>query len=455
MGSRPYLLAFCLFVCFISVEAMAQVEQPARLRIQQLNKEAMEQFDLLEFDKAKGLLEEALDVAKEAELQRDAVHVETNTNLGILHGAGYNDRLMAVKYFTEALRIDARAVLSPLRATPTLQEMWTEAKGNLPEAPKADLSLSHTPLDDVGAGQAITIEAQAGADLNPDVVVLHYWVQGEGQINKVPMELVEPNRYRGVIPQTYVVARRSIYYYIDARDETGKRIQGHGSRNSPNIISVGGGDEPPGGAVGGGEKPKSRKKTISIGVMAGAGFGIVYGGESENVHPIKTASGIAYQHLSIEPGGAIAPFHIAPEIAYVINDKWHVGVLARLQVVNALTQVEGIASRVSILGVARAKRLFFDGPFRLYLAFGAGGGQLRHRISLGNYDLDSKGNDPTPDENERVDARVGQYVAFNLGGGLRYMFNTYVGWVLDLSGLILVPDFSANLDVNTGLLLEF
>ena len=115
-----------------------------------------------------------------------------------------------------------------------------------------------------------------------------------------------------------------------------------------------------------------------------------------------------------------------------------------------------MASRVSVLGLLRARRFFLEGPLKLYVAFGAGGGQIRHRVELGNYDVDENtGKDPTKAENDRVDARLSQYVAFNVGGGLKYMFHPNIGVALDLSGIILVPDFAAHLDINLGPVISF
>jgi hypothetical protein len=255
------------------------------------------------------------------------------------------------------------------------------------------------------------------------------------------MRLVKPGVFLGLIPGGSVRGR-SIYYYIEVQNEAGERLQGHGTAISPNIITVqvGRGDDRPPPPP----PPPRSGKVFSIGLMVGTGLGIVNGGESEHVQP---QPGGGEEPVDINPGGALAPFHIAPELSYHINDKWHVSVLGRIQLVNAITD----ASQISLLGEVRAKRYFGEGSFRFYMAFGAGAGQIRHRIPLGDYDTD--GGAVTPDD--IVDSRVAGIGAFGLGGGFSYMFSSYVGLALEVNGLIMVPTFAANLDLNSGLILSF
>ena len=464
---RLVLIVGLLLIC--SGSASAQVARAAQERIRLLNSQAMEQYDVLEFDAAKELLEKAFSEADKYDLTRDSSMARTHLNMGVVYGAGFNDRLNAVKHFTEALKLDSALAMDPMRATPTLEEMFTSAKENVPPPRKEDLTLNHTPVDDVPAGKIITLKATLGEDLQVSEVVVVFWIRSAPRRNRIPMTEVEPLVYQGKIPAA-AVQGKSIYYFIEARNELGKRVQGHGSKGSPNIISVQGGAagvKPPTG--GGGEKePASEDKTVSVYVMVGTGFGVVHGGESENTHPVaKTLDGkgnaktVEYKPMEIKSGGALAPFHVAAELAYHLNDKWHIGALLRLQFVNSISSKpantqELMSSRVSVLGLLRARRFFLEGPLKLYVAFGAGGGQIRHRIELGNYDLDENtGADPTKQENDRVDARVAQYVAFNVGGGLKYMFHPNIGVALDLSGLILVPEFSAHLDINLGPVISF
>ena len=476
MAARPLLYRFIVIAGLALLcpgAASAQVAKAAQERIRLLNSQAMEQYDVLEFDSAKELLEKAMAEAEKYDLTADSSMARTHLNLGVVYGAGFNDRLNAVKHFTEALKLDKNAALDPMRATPTLEEIFSSAKENVPPPKKKDLSLKHQPRDDIQAGNPITLMVTLGEDLKAAEVVAYYWSTGTPKRTRLPLREVKPRIYRAQIPAAKVQGK-SIYYFIEVQDELGQRVQGHGSKGSPNIISVTGGGavKPPGGKKGD-DKGDDKGGILSVYVLLGAGFGVVHGGESEHTHLAKVrdeTTGLVvngYRTMEIQSGGAIAPFHMAPELAFHINEKWHIGAMVRIQFVNAISDavtmnmedntLQKMSSRVSVLGLVRARRFFLDGPLKLYVAFGAGGGQIRHRIELGDYDGDAnKPIDPklkTPDDH--VDARLAQYVAFNVGGGLKYMFHKNVGVALDLTGIIMVPDFAAHLDVNVGPVISF
>jgi hypothetical protein len=433
---RSICLALALVVC--PIPALGQVEEAALERIRLLNHKAMDEFDGLEFDTAKTALEEAVEVARGADLTRNKALAPIYINLGVVYGAGFNDRLNAVKYFTEALILDPAAELDPMRVTPALEEMFASARENAERARKRAraAAFKHTPVDEGVVGKPVRVSARVGGELEAEQVILFFRTSGQSTFIPVVMQPTGRGRYVGVIPAEHVKGR-SIYYYIEAQDAAGQRLKGHGFATSPNIIAL----KPAKRPVRRRKPEPKKKKNISLAVMVGSGVGVVRGGRTENanasIEKDDTGGGDA------GPGGALAPFHIAPEIAYHINDAWQIGLLGRIQIVNAITKQPSSGgiwkSNVSLLGVLRAKRLFRPDPLRFYVAFGAGGGQIRHRIPIAN----------------EHDTRVAQYVAFNVGGGMTYMFSSYVGLIVDLSGLILVPDFAAHLDLNAGLLFQF
>jgi hypothetical protein len=425
--------------------AQGQVRAAALSRMKLLNKKAMDEYDSLEFDAAKGALLEALAVAENASIRRGRTLTGTYLNLGIVFGAGLNDRINAIKYFTAALRIDPRATLNPTRATPNLEEMFKSARENLQKEPiPKRTAFRHKPIDEAVAGRRIKLYARIHASLEPSQVLLFHRSTGaSSEFSEVTMREVKSGVYLGVIPSDEVEGR-SVHYYIEAQNDAGERIAGHGTAESPNIISVKlrrgrtGSKRPE-------PKPPSAK-VFSIGLMVGTGIGVVNGGQSEHEHPQSIPN--SQKTVEINPGGALTPFHIAPELIYHLSDSWHLSVLGRIQVINAIS-ADVPDSKISWLGEARAKRLFGSGALRFYMAFGAGAGQIRHRIPLGDYDE----NPATPDD--RIDTRIASIVAFGLGGGINYMFSDYVGLVIELNGLIVVPTFAANLDINSGLILSF
>jgi hypothetical protein len=426
-----------------------QVHTASVARIKLLNKNAMDEYDGLEFEAAKTILLEAVQVAREGQITKGPALVTTFLNLGMVYGAGLNDRINAIKYFTQALRLDPRATLSATRATPTLEEMFKTAKESVGTvAPPAEGGFRHTPVDEAIEGRALRLRARVGEELGAKQVLLFYRVSGTAEFERIAMSEDKGGLYVGIVPGEKVTGR-SLYYYIEAQDEAGARVAGHGSAESPNSVSIraGGGGSGPGPTP----RPAAKRKVFSIGVFIGTGVGVVYGDpKSEHPHP---QTGAGDEKVDIKPGVASAPLHIAPELSYHITNDWHLSGLVRIQVVNAISS--GLGSQVSVLGELRAKRYFGKGPVRAYFAFGAGGGQIRHRIPLGDYDSSANLDpDPTPD-NSIVDTRVAGLGCFGFGGGVSWMFSSYVGLAAEVNAVILVPDFASHADLNVGLVFAF
>jgi hypothetical protein len=432
--------------------AHAQLKTAAVARIKQLNKMAMDNYDSLEFDAAKKQLLEALKLATQANVTDKSMLATTHLNLGVVYGAGFNDETTATKHFTAALRLDRKLTVTASRATPSLEKMFKAAKEALgPPVPEAG-AFQHTVVDESPSGQDINIKATAKASLRASRVLLFYRKSGTTSFIKSELGRYSGGVYQGTIPGSYAQGR-SIYYYLEAQDNSGGRLAGSGEAASPNIISItkggqiskpqkGGDGSGQGGSGQGGGKPtppSGNYNRISISVMAGAGGGLVFGGDSENVH--------GSNKVDITPGGAVTPFHIAAEVGFNFSPAWQMSGLFRLQIVTA-TSGSDTEDKLSFMGLLRAKRFFGSGLVKPFLSFGAGGGQLRHRIPLGDFDK-------TPGDDDIVDARVAGVVAIAFGGGLQVDFSDHVGFVVDVIGLITAPDFAAHADLNLGLVVGF
>ena len=411
--------------------ALGQVERAASERVRLLNKDAMTAYEALEFDKAKAALEKALAEAKKYNIDSTKIAADTHLNLGIVWGTGFSNREMAIQHFTKALCIKSGLKLDPMLATPDMEELFNNAQENAKThcQKKLNTKFEHSPVEAAHEGKAVKVWAKVGAGLKAHQVILSFRVSGAARFMRVAMNPTKPGIYLGIIDGPRVKPT-SIHYYLEAQDDAGERLKGHGSGASPNIIRVipDQNRKPP--------PPPEKKKMVSIGIMVGTGGGFVYGGETENIKANIEPDG---GEGKSGPGIAFSPFHIAPEINYHINHNWHIGILGRIQVVNAITKNMGWASRVSVAGVLRSKRYFNWDKLKLFLGFGAGGGQIRHRI-------------PVDDQH---DTRIAQFIAFNIGGGINYMFTDMVGATFETDMLIMVPDFAAHLDFNAGLILCF
>jgi hypothetical protein len=413
-----------------------------------LNKKAMDEYDGLEFESAKKMLLEAVAVAQSASVAKGPTLTATYVNLGVVCGAGLNDRLSAVKHFTEALRIDQTVSLDPARSTPVLEEMFKSAKESLGPAPgpTTRATLQHTPRREAPESLALRIRARVTGELGDARVLLYFRTSSGAPYEAMLMLEDRPGRVATIIPANRVEVG-SLFYYVELQDSVGHRLQGFGTPASPLVVAVKPTTSGPGPGPGPGARP--RRKTLSIGVMVGAGFGVVAGGTSDHQQPI---GGGQNQLIDIKSGGAVAPLHVAPEVSYHLSDRWELSVMGRIQVANFTSPQK---SDMSFLGLARAKWLLGTGSLRYYVAFNGGGGYIRHRIPLGDYDVSSRGGAEDETPNDIVDSRAAGVGAFGVGAGLRYMFASFVGLVAEVNGLILVPDFAANADLNTGLVFSF
>src|SRR5437660_1099647 len=85
----------------------------AAARIEQLNKRAMNDYDMLEFESAKKTLTDAVNLVKKAGLDTDPIAAKTYINLGIVYVAGLKDRYKGFQQFVRALQIKPDAQLDP------------------------------------------------------------------------------------------------------------------------------------------------------------------------------------------------------------------------------------------------------------------------------------------------------------------------------------------------------
>src|SRR6185503_15689327 len=100
--SRSSLAIVALAVAVVASDAAAQDARAVR-RVEELNRAAMEDYDLLEFDGAKKQLSEALTLVKKNRLDKHKVAARTHLNLAIVYGGGLGDHDTAWLEFISAL----------------------------------------------------------------------------------------------------------------------------------------------------------------------------------------------------------------------------------------------------------------------------------------------------------------------------------------------------------------
>jgi hypothetical protein len=317
-------------------------------------KEAMEQYDLMDYDAARKLLNQALATAKKAKLDKDAVSAKAYLDLGIVAFVN-NDKDAAKLSFLSAVQIDSKIQIDPAYKTADMAKLLDEARSEAGGGPApsggsepavADTTdcssvkgLQHEIIDSAKGNTPLKIEALLGKDVTATKVSVFFRPEGATDFTEVKLAKQGDCKYTGTIPAAGMKGSL-VHYYVAAYGDGNRPVAAKGSSGSPNIIEVTAGpavatkgdDEDPingkkdtagGGASGGGEVSSSvtvsgpKKPKIMIAISGGTGSGYV-AGTTEGNNPVKTCCF----------GGAIAV--VMPEIGYHVSPQLAVSVAARI-----------------------------------------------------------------------------------------------------------------------------
>jgi len=405
MGTRS-LVAWVALVVALGVTRTAAAD--AKAEVVQKSKEAMENYDLMDYEAAKKLLNQAINAARKLKLDKDPVTARAYLFLGIATFAG-GDQDGAKAAFASAVKIDPKIQIDAAYKSPELVKLLEAAKAGgstattptpTPEptppdpGPAVDCSgvkgVEHTILDTGKAGAPQPIEALVGSDLTPVKVSVMYRPEGAVDFVEVKMTKQGECKYVASIPASGMRGKL-VHYYVAAYNSNDKPIAGKGSAGSPNIIEItgvappvkpdeedpingnkkpvaggggGGGGSVSGGVIAGGKAPK-----VYIAVMGGTGFGYVTG---------KTEFDNEVENCCI--GNSLAV--VTPELGYYVNRKLSVGLAARLGIpVGA--NING-HSTVAPAAVVRLRYSLTPTGEGLRVMGQLGGGILRNTIKLNN-----------------------------------------------------------------------
>jgi hypothetical protein len=126
-------------------------QQQMIAKIVDLNREAIAQYQRKHFDNARKVLRQALELCDSSGLDHHPVAARTHIHLGIVIAAGYGQRDIATKQFSEALAIQPDIALTPGLETPAAQDAFDEAavaaapRASTPPATAADAPAADAP----------------------------------------------------------------------------------------------------------------------------------------------------------------------------------------------------------------------------------------------------------------------------------------------------------------------
>jgi len=356
MRARSLVAFFAILVTFHHAHADGRGDVEKKI------KEAMEQYDLMDYDAAKKALNAAIASAKKANLGKDAVSAKAYLDLGIVDFAN-GDKSGAQEAFQTAAQIEPKIQIDPAYKTADMAKLLDASRGaasgggggdelgggGADMAPAADCGsvkgLQHEIIDSAKGGAPLKVEAMLGSDVKASKVSIMFRPEGATDFTEVKMS-AQGCKYTGTIPAG-AFKGSLVHYFVAAYNDAGKPIAGKGSSGSPNIIEV---TAPaPGGAKGtpgddedpisgkkvvassssstdtsssGGEVSSSvtvgpKKHKIFVAVAGGLGGGYVTG-TTEGNNPVKTCC----------VGASLVV--IQPEIGYYISPATSISVAGRI-----------------------------------------------------------------------------------------------------------------------------
>ncbi|MBI4510052.1 MAG: hypothetical protein HY698_10490 [Deltaproteobacteria bacterium] len=485
MKCQKILLLPLVAVLFAwKVPAVHAQDAKAVKKVEDKNRAAMEDYDLLEFENAKKQLNEALVLIKKDKLDKHPVAARTHLNLGIVLGGGLGDADTALLELISALEIDQYLKLPDSYRTPELSKLFEQAKSTVsstsggtgshgPEAGGDEevTGLKHVLIDEAKGGASVRVTAKVGADVKASKVLLFYRRQGAEEFTPVVMKNKGGVNYEGDIPAG-ATSGESVHYYIEARNSAGKVAATNGNAGSPNIITLvhekpsGGGsssgddggedEENPlghqGGPSGGGSDDDGEETTISRRVERSATrlFFSVTGGTSGAYVRGQTEQ----RHRGVKCCYAWEPAHFGAELGFWITKSLALSGIVRMGVPYG-ANIDGHApsAPAGFLRMSYAPGAGYSG---LLLHGDVGFGTIRQIIPLDRQDK----SDP-----EEVDIHTtgplfvggGLGYVLSMGGPLRLVIDgsIQVGIpVVDSLGRA-VPQFGLNNDLSVGLALAF
>lgn len=365
--------------------------------IQTKVKEAMENYDLMDYDAARKLLTQALAIAKKSKLDKDPVVAKAHLSMGIVAFAN-QDQDATKLAFLSAVTIDPKIQIDAGYKSADIAKLLEQARqeaggeGPEPEAPVAAgvdcasvQGVEHTLIDAAPAGKALAIEAHVAGDITAKKIALMYRPEGSTEFTEVLLEKQGDCTYTGSIPSAGMKGSL-VHYYVAALDAVGKAVAGKGSSGSPNIIELtagggGGGigpgdvEDPLGGGGGGGGSVSTgvtvgpTRARVYLAVAGGAGSGYV-SGETEGMNTVKNCClggvGIVLQ----------------PEVGFFVSPQLSIGVAGRFGIPLG-ANVEGHATAAPG-GLARVRYALAASGDGLRFMGQAGVGVMRNTIKLDN-----------------------------------------------------------------------
>lgn len=231
-------------------DSVAQDAPAASAPLQALvsqNRAAMEAYAQLDLDRARGLLETALQQAETAGVTGAPV-ARTRMNLGVVFAGGLGDNARGVEQFQRAIQIDPGVELDPVTSTPEIIALFRLARQTArpatpivqqppPQPPTPAMSLiRHAPAREQLAETPVPVFLEVAPFVRVARVDLFYRGRGMNRYERVSM------RHLGSGWATYIPCMASfeprVDYYVLVQDEGRRTIASAGTPQQPISVPI-------------------------------------------------------------------------------------------------------------------------------------------------------------------------------------------------------------------------
>ena len=125
---RALFLAVLVSLLTVAVPGTAAADEQAAVnKVTNLNKRAIDAYNKQDYETARALLKEALELCASAGLDKHAIRARTHIHFGIVAIVGFKQREVGLKQFRKALEVQPDIKLTKTLATPELQDAFEEA----------------------------------------------------------------------------------------------------------------------------------------------------------------------------------------------------------------------------------------------------------------------------------------------------------------------------------------
>jgi hypothetical protein len=395
---RPFSFLFVAVAVVVGVQMAAMAvasaapagDPAAVAKVTNLNKKALEAYNQQDYDSARDLLKQALEICTSAGLDQHPITARTHVHFGVVAIVGFKQREVGLKQFKKALEIEPDIKLTKSLVTPELQDAFEEA------------ALAHNGKaaggeDQGNAGGA----AAAGGDENE---AGNATAAGEDGEDEHPRPRPKPRKKKS----------------DEDEDSKDKEEEGAG-----------------------------QKGTIYLGLTIGSSAGVASGSGHMNPAHQLSAPGFAVGQLGqIEP--QVGYFVNSTTLLSLVGRLQYV---TGLNGENACGPGGNtFCNPVTIVGavLARVTFLMSEGPFRFTVGGQVGGGYVAHALVFPT-DTKCGSSMSTAGNTQCVDALLGGPFLIGPTAGVLYELGDTVNLVAGVNTELGAPKFTFNFDIDVGL----